>query len=325
MLEKPNLTDEAIIACLRDSYSIPVTGIEFLPVGNDATAWVYRVRTDDKNSYFLKVKAEDIYEPAVAVPCYLKVQGIEQVVAPLLTRTERLWERIDEFSLILYPFIEGSMGMQIGLTERQWTELGTALKKIHSTQLPAELAEQVQRETFVSRWADVVRQLHVAIREREFESRVVRALAALWKTKAAEITQIVDRTEQLGQRLQRQARAFVLCHTDIHTANVLLDGAGRMFIVDWDTPLLAPKERDLMFVDASAEAFWKGYGQADIDPVALAYYRYEWVVQEIGDFGNRVFLRPEFGEETKRDAVRGFRKLFQPGDVVEAAYRSIDF
>lgn len=122
---------------------------------------------------------------------------------------------------------------------------------------------------------------------------------------------------------------MVLCHADIHTANVLIDAEGQLFIVDWDETILAPKERDLMFVvgggvvgATAEERFFRGYGTTAIDPVTLAYYRYEWVVQEIGDFGARVFLTPELGEETQRDAVRGFRDLFRPGDVVQAAYDS---
>jgi spectinomycin phosphotransferase len=54
------------------------------------------------------------------------------------------------------------------------------------------------------------------------------------------------------------------------------------------------------------ELFFRGYGKVDIDPVALAYYRYEWVVQDIGDYGERVFLMKDTGEETKKDAVQGF-------------------
>jgi spectinomycin phosphotransferase len=90
--------------------------------------------------------------------------------------------------------------------------------------------------------------------------------------------------------------------------------------------MLAPKERDLMFIrdgvtiQTHTEAcFFAGYGDVTIDPVALAYYRYEWVVQEFGDYGERVFLA-ESGGETKADSVRGFRQLFDPGDVVEVAY-----
>ena len=56
--------------------------------------------------------------------------------------------------------------------------------------------------------------------------------------------------------------------------------------------------------------------------LALAYYRYEWCVQEIGDFGKRVFLTKDLGESTKQDAVEGFIQLFSQGDVVEAAFRT---
>jgi hypothetical protein len=45
-------------------------------------------------------------------------------------------------------------------------------------------------------------------------------------------------------------------------------------------------------------------------------------VQEIGDYGERVFLMPGAGEATKRDAAAGLMQTFNPGDVVESAYAS---
>ena len=111
----------------------------------------------------------------------------------------------------------------------------------------------------------------------------------------------------------------MLCHADIHTANLLVTPDQRLFIVDWDNPILAPRERDLMFVvddDAmqmvEADLFLAGYGETAINPLLLAYYRYEWVVQEIGDFGERVFIMGDVGDETRADSVRGFKALFDP-------------
>jgi hypothetical protein len=57
----------------------------------------------------------------------------------------------------------------------------------------------------------------------------------------------------------------------------------------------------------------------DINPLALAYYRYEWCVQEIGDFGQRVFMANIAGKSIRQSALEGFKKLFSHGDVVEAA------
>ena len=59
-----------------------------------------------------------------------------------------------------------------------------------------------------------------------------------------------------------------------------------------------------------------------INQLALAYYRYEWCVQEIGDFGERVFLTKDTGENTKQDSVEAFIKLFSQGDVIEAAFNA---
>jgi spectinomycin phosphotransferase len=79
-----------------------------------------------------------------------------------------------------------------------------------------------------------------------------------------------------------------------------------------------------MFVvgDAQEDQFFQGYGRTEINTLALAYYGYEWVVQEIGDYAERVFFMPELGAATRADAVQEFKALFQPGNVVEAAYNS---
>jgi len=60
----------------------------------------------------------------------------------------------------------------------------------------------------------------------------------------------------------------------------------------------------------------------DPNQLALAYYRYDWCVQEIGDFGERVFLTKDSGETTKQNSVEGFMKLFLQGDVIETAFNT---
>jgi spectinomycin phosphotransferase len=327
MLEKPNLSDDQIISTLNHHYNLRVSGLEFLPIGYDASAWVYRVETDEKR-YFLKVKKGTPYPPSLLVPHHLKAQGIHQVVAPLATVMGSLSAELDPFRLILYPFIDGKTGMDRGMTLAQWTAFGTILKQIHTTTVPDELLVQMQHEKFIlnPQWLRVIQQLQDNVQTAVFDDPFARELAAFWSEKHAEIGALVDRAKALGRSLQNKQLDRMLCHADIHTANILVDEAGQLHIVDWDQPVIAPKERDLMFaIEGTAEevtAFFQGYGATEIDPVALAYYRYEWVVQEFGDFGERVFFAEDGGEETKRDSVLGFRQLFDAGDVVEAARSS---
>jgi spectinomycin phosphotransferase len=262
MFEKPDLPDEMLLACIREHYGIPAARVAFLPVGNDASACAYRVTAEDGRAYLLKLKRGDVYTASLTVPRYLAESGIAQVVAPLATATPHA----GDFALILYPFIDGENGMDAGLSAAQWTELGSIMRRIHATRLPAGLAAQVRREDFMPPWAATVAELAARIDVGAVHDPLEAELAAFWQPRAAEIAAIVARTEALGRRLTAVPPAFVLCHSDIHTANVLIDRAGGLHIVDWDGVVLAPAERDLMFFDREQAAFWNGYGPAVIDP-----------------------------------------------------------
>jgi spectinomycin phosphotransferase len=332
MLEKPALSDEKIIDGLRQGYGLGAANVEFLPIGNDPAAWAYKIHTG-RSTYFLKIRQGKLNESGLFIPRYLRNRGIEQVMAALPTRSQALWHTVEDFALILYPFIEGSSGMDIGLTDSQWVEFGTILKNIHATPLSPELQNQVRKETFSPQWMDAVGALQAKIQAGIWNNDYEKDLGSYWQSRAAEIGQITRRAADLGDILREKAPPIVLCHADIHTANVMVNPDGRLFIIDWDDPIIAPVERDLMFIIEDKPAgkptgtdhqtlFFSSYGDVAIDPVALAYYRYDWVVQEIGDFGARVFGTDAAGEETRLDAVRGFKQLFDPRDVVEAAYEA---
>jgi spectinomycin phosphotransferase len=124
-----------------------------------------------------------------------------------------------------------------------------------------------------------------------------------------------------------------VCHTDIHTNNVLLAADQQVWIVDWDETILAPRERDLMFVIGGGlrrelvaphqeELFFQGYGTTTVDALAIAYYRYARAVSDIGYVGEQVFFRPDLGPASKRTAVERFLLFFQPGSNVPQALGS---
>jgi spectinomycin phosphotransferase len=335
MREPPvDLSDETLRASLRSRYGLAVAELTFLPLGHDSSAWVYRVRTADGTPYFLKVRRGVTNPPSLLVPRYLRDQGIAPVIAPLPITAQTLWTEVDGYALILYPFVAGTTGMDHGMAPRQWIDYGAILRQIHATALAPDLARIMQRETFVPAGAGLVRELAGHLGGRTFADPLAQALATFWQERREDIQTLVERAEDLGRRLARRAPGCVLCHADIHTGNVLLDADQRVWIVDWDETLLAPKERDLMFVvggisselvgPREEELFFQGYGATTLDPLALAYYRYAWAVGDIGAYGAQVFLRPDLGEVTKRAAADLFKQLFMPGQIVALAFASGD-
>ena len=333
MLEPPaNLTDATLGTALRDQYRLDLAALTFLPIGHDSSAWVYRADNVDGRSHFVKVRLRIDNEPGLRVPRHLHEQGVGSIVAPVPTSTGALWGNAGDHAVILYPFVAGDTGMVRGLADRQWREYGAILRQIHAVAVAPDLARRMRRERFSPEWGPMVRRIDAHIGEQEFASDAENDLAAFWRARRDEIRAILDHAEGLGRRLAAASRPFVLCHADIHTGNLMVGDDGRLWIVDWDETILAPPERDLMFAIGGISAsfvgprdealFREGYGEAAIDPLALAYYRYTWAVGDIGSYAEEVFFRPDFGAITARASVESLKGLFAPGEIVSIATNS---
>jgi spectinomycin phosphotransferase len=327
VLEKPNISNERLYACLQQHYNITAVSLQLLPLGLDTYASVYRVVSEQSSAYLLKVTSRPLYEPRYLVPRYLRDQGIASVVAPLPTTGDALWVQIEGCTVILYPFIEGDTSLT-WITDEKWKEVGRTFRRIHQVALPSSGFESLRREAFdpteYARWIRDFEADHLGLpRGNEIEQ----ALLSYWKTHQPTIHTLLDLMERLGPLLQRKSGPYVICHADLHPANLKRDPTGHVFVIDWDDVMLAPKERDFLFVgepDGSKgpSPFFQGYGQTEIDWIALTYYRCERVITDVIAFAEEVLFRNDLGEESKADSVRLFDRIFEEGSMVDATFAS---
>ena len=127
------------------------------------------------------------------------------------------------------------------------------------------------------------------------------------KKNLLDIQRLVERAEDLREKLQNHTPKFVLCHSDIHAGNLLMDGGNMIYLVDWDEPIMAPKERDLMFIGGGVgnvwnkpleeKLFYTGYGKTEIDSTVLAYYRHERIVEDIAVYSKEILLSTVGGND----------------------------
>ncbi len=277
--------------------------------------------------YFLKLR-KNFNEVIVLVPLFLKERGIQEILVPYRTKSGQFWTDFGEYKLMLYPFIEGRDGFERELTDQHKRILGSAFKGIHSAQLPADLRELIRYETFSSEWREEMRSFLEQVESKTFADPNALKLAEFIKAKQNEILRITERADQLASRLQSDPPEPVLCHSDIHGGNILIGDTGELYIVDWDDPILAPKERDLMFIGGGIDRIWKskreealfyeGYGPTDINLTALAYYRYERVIEDLVVICEQLLLTDEGGADRER-ALGWFTSNFEPGQTIEIA------
>ncbi len=331
MLEKPFLPDERILDLLCEAYGLRAAGVAFLPLGADVHTAVYRVDAADGQAYFLKLRGGDFDENPVRITAWLHERGVRQVVPVLRTLGGELWARFESYTCTLAPFIAGRDGFEQPLSEAQWLEFGAALRVVHNFVLPDDLRAALPREDWSPRWREAVRGWQAQAESAAFADPLAARMAAFLRAHRAEVDYLLARAEELAAGLRAGRLDCVLCHADIHAGNLLLAEKGGLYIVDWDTALLAPVERDLMFVGAGiggtwntareAALFYRGYGQVEIDPSALAYYRYERILEDIAAFCAQILPTEGPGEDRER-GFGYFASNFAPSGEIETARRA---
>ena len=293
-------------------------------------ASVYKAQGLDQKSYFVKLKGGQNHDVGVAILDLLHKEGIQQIIAPIKTFQGRSTQHVDEYTLIVYPYIENQNGFSQILTDDQWIILGKVLRKVHEFKMPATIQDQIRREDYSPKWRDIVRSLYDHIETRPNRDHWAKKLTMFMKEHKNEIDRLLAGAQLLGQKLQQESAEFVLCHADIHGGNVLISENGCIYIVDWDQPVMAPKERDLMFIGGGVanvwnnpheeEFFYKGYGKPEINMPILAYYRKERIVEDIAEYAQEFLFTA--AEEDKSEMYQHFIAMFEPRGVVDIAFRT---
>ncbi|MEV6369064.1 phosphotransferase [Micromonospora musae] len=277
MIDKPDVDERLLATEVAAAWAVDLTSLTFLPVGLDGHAWAYRVDTSEGGRYFLKLRHGEFGRAATRLPGFLRAQGVRQVVAPIDLPDGGSSHRFGAYHLLLYPFHDGGSRWGRGLTDRQWTEYGEFLGRLHTVAPSADIAADLPNETYRSNAGERLRLLGG-------QAAASEALGAFWARYGAALHRQSETVEQLAGHVP-QGR-HVICHADIHPGNLIADGDGPLHVVDWDAPILAPRERDLMFVYSQdfgdhplnahrAALFRAGYGPYEVDRTTLNYYRSE--------------------------------------------------
>jgi spectinomycin phosphotransferase len=322
--------EQLIISSLQNSYGIEVAHITPLALGADANALIYKVQTPDQTPYFVKLK-RGRRDSSANLQLLLHNAGIKEVITPIKTVDDQPKLYVQDFTLTIYPFIDGRDGFSQSLTNTQWITLGKALRQVHQLKLPASIAQSIKQEDFSPKWRNKVKSIYATIEDAIPSDEIASKFLTSLKKQKSVILQLTDKAEELATIITEQSTDFVLCHGDIHAGNVLIANDGRLYIVDWDEPVMAPRERDLMFIGAGignvwnrkqeTEQFYAGYGDTKINQDLIEYYRGDRILQDVVEFYEQL-LSDNVGYKDHEVGYNHFLAMFEPNGVVDIALKN---
>jgi spectinomycin phosphotransferase len=323
-------SDKSISDWIKLYYNIESNFIAPLAEGADMNAALYKVQANDQ-SYFVKLKHSHENDINLSILELLHRRGVQEIILPISTIHGGLIQHIEDISLIVYPFIDGVNGFNQKLTDNQWIQLGNALKQVHETKVSDNILKLIKHEIYSPKWRKVARSLFMHNDSHSNDPLAINFLNYINDQRLV-LERLIDRAEELSLLIRDQPVDFVLCHSDIHAGNVLMKNEGAIYLVDWDEPILAPKERDLMFIGGGVGNVWndhqeetlfyKGYGKVDVNTSLLSYYRHERIVQDIAEYGEAFLQNSDDTLKNRSEMYEHFLSMFDSQGVIDIAFKT---
>lgn len=257
---RQSIKEKSILECLEKNWDFNIKSIRFLPIG--AASWNYKLEDAAGRVWFIKL-VNEVNQASAIVPSQLSTQGLNFIVPAVKDKENNYWQSVKDFKILVYPFMEAKELMGNEDRERYDNQIGNLLKNLHGSKhiVDKDILDLLPREDFRKFQNDTYKILK-KVKDNNFKSTLKVKLARLIKNKMTVIERILDKAKGVGAGLREETKEFVICHADIHYANILLDEADGLHFIDWDGVMLAPPERDLMFYSKNLglkDAFYGGY------------------------------------------------------------------
>ena len=309
MVTKPNITQNELINLLNESYPLQVKSLTFLPKGE--VSWVYIVESIETTKYLLKIHKAKVLpvERFQLLSDLHEKAGINGLTYPLPTKNGALQINILGYPSVIFNYIGGKTAHESKPTDKDYERFGTLLAEIHQA---VKVIDYPVKETFNIPTKDdflkVLSHLDGGYRIDGIKKDPFNILKPL----CARLEKELSALESLQSQLRSSNLDFVLCQGEPSPGNIMVGNDGEPYLIDWDEPIVAPKEKDLLFFSHTIEPVLKGYSQHSSDITINKdiekFYSLLWNVNEIADWGNRIFFANSSEAELKHslDQLKDF-------------------
>jgi spectinomycin phosphotransferase len=334
------VTAARLRAWVAEDFGVELGTVERVRLGADATAQLWRCVSIEGLAY--AVKLSGVGTPAgLLVTAHLAQRGARGIAAPVLTRTGAPYAGHDGRLLSMVPWLSGRRALDGGMTERHWVSYGAVVAEVHESAPVDLLADALPREQHthdeVAAAVRALDQLLAGETRRAAADRdpLTAALAREWQAARERIGAVLGGADDLAARLRDSGTPpVVVCHGDPHLGNLVLGEQGQVWLVDWDDTVLAPRERDLMFVLGGVLAFapvteeqqgwfFDGYGPVTPDPALVAYYQCTRALVDLADPAAEVLGVTRFSAGRREESLSVVRGVLSPTGLVDRALASV--
>jgi spectinomycin phosphotransferase len=273
---------------------------KIMPGPRGFVALTYIIDTPDAR-YFAKVikisRYSENIESGLPVLHELREEGIDQINYPVPTSDGRLSVTFDGNMLILYNFIDGEWTF-----DYNFEAYVALLAKIHQAAIHTPLI----RESFdISTVLNAMRRYLDDLKNSTYTNQHQHKLQEIINTYRHELIDDMAKAGALIRYLQQSTNIpFILTHGDA-PGNILKADSGKLYLIDWDDMMFAPRERDTWFHVGTNQAsadflqiYQRYFPAYQIDARLFAFYLYKRYFEDVEGWCDKI-LDPETPDDER--------------------------
>ncbi|GGM17053.1 phosphotransferase [Dactylosporangium sucinum] len=301
MLTPPReLPDDALASLLVHEWGLTVKSLTYRPVGFGSHHWEL---VDTSGSRWF-VTVDEPADPArlrasLAVAADLHVTGHTFAVAPVPTLRSETMLTSGPFAIAVYPFVDGTSfewNAFAGPEHRQATL--DMIIQLHTA--PPVVRRHARVDDFAVPHRDEVEQ---ALKRPGPDCGPYAAAAAdLLAAHREPLRRLLARYDELVLESRAEPVRAVLTHGEPHSGNTMRTPTGWR-LIDWDTVLISPPERDLWLIEPGDGSIFTAYAEATgvlVRPSTIMLFQLRWALADIAVEVRR-FRRPHTGTSDDAD------------------------
>jgi spectinomycin phosphotransferase/16S rRNA (guanine(1405)-N(7))-methyltransferase len=290
------LPEDTLGAALARDWGIPVKSLTYRPVGFGSHHW----ELVDTSGARWFITVDEPADPAkldasLRVAADLFATGHTFVVAPVPDLQNAPMVRAGPFTIAVYPFVDGASFEWNAFTgpEHRQATLDMIIR-LHTA--PPVARRHARADDFAVPYRDEV---EAALRRPGAQCGPYSELAAdLLAEHRRPLQRVLARYDELVLESRAEPVRAVLTHGEPHSGNTMRTPTGWR-LIDWDTVLVSPPERDLWLIEPGDGSIFTAYAEATgvlVRPSTIMLFQLRWALADVAVEVRR-FRRPHAGTQ----------------------------
>ncbi|KUK77732.1 MAG: spectinomycin phosphotransferase [candidate division WS6 bacterium 34_10] len=270
--------------------SLDILQMNFVPLGEESYCWKVETKTE---TLFLKYCTQErISRNLSKINSLLFSLSNYDFIVPPIPINGKTEQPFKEGYIYASNFIEGKVQPMstLEIPSRVISRINAIMAQIHTFKVDIEgFSKENFNYNFREEYTKILNDIDKGKEIPELTSKDVKKVDAM-----------IVKLEKMTANFVKNSPSMVLTHGDITGGNIVETKEGGIKLLDWDEAKIAPKERDINFINDhpafEMEVYKKITGIRDIDQNLTEYYGLVWSLESIIENSKKLqYYKEEYG------------------------------